>query len=214
MKIAILGGSFNPPHLGHLTIAVQVKEQLNMNQVWLIPCYQHPFRKKIISPYHRLKMTKFLANNSIKCSNWEINHNKNSYSIDTLKSLSTIYPQYKFYWIVGSEQITNFTKWKNWKKIIKDYHLIIFSRGEVNKNIELKVKKTFNIQSIPKNIIIMNNKNLIFSNISSSQIRKRIKTKKSIKHLVPNKVYQYILKYNLYGEKNSQNKHSKRKRKN
>lgn len=196
MKIAILGSSFDPPHLGHLIIARQVKKILELDQIWLMPPFLHPFSKEMSAVKHRLAMTKLLEQDDIKTSNFEIKQHKVNYSIETLNSLSKLFPRDKFYWIIGSDQLKTFKKWKNWQEIIKKYHLIIFPRQ--SKDITGKVKKKLNLKTIPKNIIVLNTKNLTLTNISSTLIRKAVREKKSIKNLVPEKVEEYIKKNNLY----------------
>src|SRR6185369_9653220 len=113
MKIAVLGGSFDPPHLGHLFIASQVKELLHMDEVWLMPLYQKTkqdkiFHKSITDTNHRLAMTKFLKNAFIKVSDFEIKNNPSSYTLITLQKLQETYPEHEFYWILGSDQLEGF----------------------------------------------------------------------------------------------------------
>lgn len=196
MKIAILGSSFDPPHLGHLIIARQVKKILELDQVWLMPPFLHPFSKKVSAVKHRLAMTKLLEEDDIKTSNFEIKQHKVNYSLETLNLLSKLFPRDKFYWIIGSDQLKTFKKWRDWQEIIKKYHLVIFPRQ--SKDITNKVKKFLNLKTIPKNIIVLNTKNLTLTNISSTLIRKIVREKKSIKNLVPEKVEEYIKKNNLY----------------
>ncbi len=198
MKIAVLGGSFDPPHIGHALIAQQIKDLLHMDQIWLMPNNQHAFGKKQSPVLDRFRMTKFLAERYITVSDFEIKSEGISYTIVTLNSLKKLYPEDEFCWILGSDQLDSFQKYKNWQEIIANYRIIVFPRESVVYKLKDKVKKALNLKSIPKNIIIMQNENLILTNISSSIIRKRIKNGLSIEHLVPEKVEEYIKKYNLY----------------
>src|SRR5258708_38456692 len=116
MKIAIFGGSFDPPHLGHLFISIQVKEILSMDQVWLMPLYQKSlqaeiFHKILTDERHRLAMTKLLENDFIKASDFEIAHNQASYTLKTLDRLTEQSPLDEFYWILGSDQLTDFQQY-------------------------------------------------------------------------------------------------------
>jgi len=197
MKIAILGGSFDPPHNGHVAIANRLLKLLNFDQVWLMPCYQHPFNKNLSAPNIRFEMTKFLENALVKVSDLEIKKKTISYSIDALKFLAKTRPQDNFSWIIGTDQVGSFTKWKNWQKIIDNFQLIIVPRTEYEKaekqlqNIKTKV-------SHPENIILIDRK--IFSPIyiSSRLIRKKIKEGKSISNFVPKNVEKYIIQGKLY----------------
>src|SRR5579862_1050382 len=120
MKIGILGGSFDPPHFGHLLIAQQVIEQAGLDQVWLIPVFntaaQHKiFQKKLSSSENRFFMSKLLENKKIKASDFEINKNKKSLTIETLKKLTKEYPEHTFYWILGSDRLPTFHLWDDWQ---------------------------------------------------------------------------------------------------
>lgn len=197
MKIAILGGSFDPPHIGHALAALQIRELLNLDQVWLMPCFIHPFGKKFSNADYRLSMARCLENKNIKVSNFELENKKVSYTIDTLNSLSQKYRNDIFYWILSSEDLENFQKWKNWKEIIKKYNLIIFPRRP-QVNLKKKVKKCLELESIPDNIIVIGLNKLITISISSTIIRERVRKNLPITYMVPEKVEQFILTNKLY----------------
>lgn len=197
MKIAILGGSFDPPHNGHVAIANRLLKLLNFDQVWLMPCYQHPFNKNLSAPNIRFEMTKFLENALVKVSDLEIKKKTISYSIDALKFLAKTRPQDNFSWIIGTDQVGSFTKWKKWQEIIDNFQLIIVPRTEYEKaekqlqNIKTKV-------SHPENIFLIDRKNFPPIYISSRLIRKKIKEGKSISNFVPKNVEKYIIQGKLY----------------
>ena len=198
MKIGILGGSFNPPHLGHLLISLQVRDILELDEIWLMPCYQHPFHKTLAPVEHRLAMAKFLANSHIKVSEYEVTQNKQSYSIDTLSELTRKFPENIFYWITGSDQLESFKEYKDWHELISKYNLVIFPREPVLPRIEEKVKQDFKLQRIPENITVLKSDELILTNISSTNIRHRIRNGEPISYMVPKKVEEYIREHHLY----------------
>lgn len=198
MKIGILGGSFNPPHLGHLLISLQVRDILGLDEIWLMPCYQHPFHKTLAPVEDRLNMTKFLTNSHIKISQYEITQNKQSYTIDSLRELTKKFPEYYFYWITGSDQLESFKQYKDWQELILKYNIVIFPREPVLPRIEEKVKHDFQLDSIPENITVLKSDELVLSNISSTSIRHRIRNKQPITYMVPNKVEEYIKEHRLY----------------
>lgn len=198
MKIAILGGSFNPPHLGHISVAKQVKEFLKMDQIWLMPCYAHPFNRKLSAAKDRFMMVKKLEEENIIASDYEIKQKKISFTIDTLRNLEKEYPDNIFYWISGSDQLKSFKKYKDWQDLIKNHNLIIFPR-EINMNqLEVYTKKMLNLKIIPSNIILINSKDLMQSNTSSTIVRKRVKQEKPIDLLVRHEVKNYIEEKRLY----------------
>lgn len=198
MNIAILGGSFNPPHIGHSLVATQIKELYPIDEVWFMPTYIHPFNKQVISTNHRLEMTRYLENDYTKVSSVEIEQGKVSYTIDTLKFLYKKHPVDTFFWIIGSDQIKDFKKWKDWEELISQYNLIVFPRPMMKKKISSYIKKVFDLQTIPQNIHIVENNKLVLIDISSTKIRDRIKSKLSITHMVSPEVEQYIQRNKLY----------------
>jgi len=198
MKIAILGGSFDPPHVGHLLVAQQVKRLLNIDQVWLMPAYSHPFSKSLSTSVHRLAMVKLLEDDTIKASDFEIQKKGVSYTIDTLESISNRYPHHSFYWISGSDQIKDFPKWKNWQEFLRNYKIIIYARDENKETLEDTLKTTLGITTIPNSLYILASKDLPTMNISSSTIREKVKKNEPIRGLVPKKVEQYIMENKLY----------------
>ena len=195
MNIAVLGSSFDPAHNGHLAIAKNVLKSQKIDKVILMPVNIHPFSKKISKTFHRFAMAKLLKQKCIEVSDLELKKNSTSYSIDTLSVLTTQYPNDHFYWIIGSDHLDSFTKWKDWQKIISDFGLVIVAR-DTHTDIERKLKKFVNYDY--KNIIILDAKDFSPFDISSSEIKKRIKEKKSIKNLVPKSVENYIIKHKLY----------------
>lgn len=196
MKIAILGSSFDPPHNGHLAVAKYILKNLDIQKIILMPTHIHPFDKKISPSYHRLNMTKLLEEENIIVSDFEIKKNNTSYSINTLNAFNKKFPKDKFFWIIGSDQIEKFTDWKNWQEILKDFGLIIFPRSDID--IKEQLNKIPADKFLIKKIIIVNKKDFLLINISSSEIRKKIKKKMSIKNLVPKKIENYIIKNGLY----------------
>ncbi len=143
-------------------------------------------------------MTKLLEENKIKACELEIAKKETSYTINTLDYLVGQYPKDEFFWILGSDQLDVFHKYKEWELIVKNHSVIIFPRESVLFEMTDRVKKAFKLKSIQENIIIMDDEELILTNISSSLIRKRIKEGLSITHLVPENVEEYINKNKLY----------------
>ncbi len=198
MKIAILGGSFDPPHLGHLFIAQQVLELLQMDEVWLMPVYHHPFQRNLSDVKHRLAMTKLLQTKAIKISDYEIRHNPTSYTIDTLNGLKKINADNEYFWITGSDQLEHFQKYKEWQQIITKHNLIIFPREWMLPQLDEEVKNKLMLKTIPQNVIVLTEKILFLTNISSTKIRERVKANLSIQPFVSEQVEEYIVKNNLY----------------
>lgn len=185
MKIGILGGTFNPPHLGHLIIANEVKEKLSLAKVFFIPTNIPPHKQAYkISVKHRLKMIKLAVsgNKSFKVLDIEIKRLGVSYTIDTIEELKRKYPKDDFYLIVGSDLANEFNTWKDFPKLKKQISIVVAWR----KLYPVKYKDGFKVVKVT---------NL---DLSSSQIRELIKKRLSVKYLIPDKVREYINKYKLY----------------
>ncbi|HWY78740.1 MAG TPA: nicotinate (nicotinamide) nucleotide adenylyltransferase [Candidatus Sulfotelmatobacter sp.] len=203
MKIAILGGSFDPPHLGHILIARQAIEFAGMDQIWLMPNYNtvahHAIFQKQLSPVEdRFAMVKLLEDEKIKASNFEIENNKKSITIITLKMLSEQYPEHTFYWITGSDKLETFYLYDDWRTIITKYHLIIFPREHILWHLEERVKESLQLQTIPKNVIVLHNKELVLTNASSTAIRERVHKNLPIDFIVTPTIEKYIKEHKLY----------------
>ena len=203
MNIALLGGSFDPPHLGHILIARQVIEKIGVDEVWLLPLYgttaHAPIFHKHLSPVSdRLAMVNMLANHHIKISDFELKHNKQSITIVTLELLEKQYPEHTFYWITGSDKLETFQQYDRWQDIIHNHNLIIFPREHMLWHLEDRVKEAFQLQDIPKNVTVMHDKDLVLTNISSTMIRDRVRKGLSITDLVPTAVEEYIREHKLY----------------
>ena len=182
-KIACLGFSANPPHLGHLLVAQQVLDFTGVDEVWLIPCFQHVFDKQLIRAEFRWEMTKMMERPKIKACDIELQRKKKSYTIDTVLALKKRYPAYQFSWIIGSDLIKDesYKKWGRWKELEQEINFWVFPRkGFV---LDKPLASCFNLIS---------SSNLVISNISSTIIRERLRKGLSIKGLVTPEVEDYI----------------------
>ena len=168
-KIGILGGSFDPPHKGHIKISKISLKKIKLNKIFWVVTKKNPFKKK---PLFSLKERMSKAKESIK----KYKNIKALYLDDKIKSSRTINvinyfrkvkKQKDLYLILGSDNLLKFHKWTNWKKIVKLVKLVVFSRkGYDKKSKESIIVKYLN----KKNIIYINNKSI---NISSSNIKKK-----------------------------------------
>ena len=143
--IGILGGTFDPPHSGHLFISKYAKIKLDLKEIWWIVTYVNPLKKKNNDYKKRLNMTKkFLLNSNAKI--YELDEpEKNFYTIDLLKSLSKKFPSKKFIWLTGIDNLDNFHLWKDWKKIFYNIPIAIFDRPSYSLSIS-KSKATLHFK--------------------------------------------------------------------
>lgn len=177
-KIGILGGSFNPPHIGHVILALEMKEHHNLDEVWLIPAGVNPHKQGLDqqTKHHRLAMIKLAIGGvpGLKVIPYEVEKEGPSYTIDTLRYLKATYPDTQFFLILGDEAYQKLSTWKEGNEIPKLASILIGRRG-LNKG--------------EKNRLV---------EISATEIRDRLKKGLYCGHLVPLKVVDYIKQNHLY----------------
>ena len=187
MKIAVLGGSFDPPHIGHYFVIQQILElRPEIDKILLVPAYQHQWKPSFASVEARISMLKHFVNNRVEISDVEIQRKGISYTIDTIKQLKA-QTSAQLYWIVGSDIVYEFERWQKKDELIKEAHFLVFPRDPYHLPKEL-----------PQGFECIQDKYLITTNISSTAIRQRIKEDKSIENLVPKEVERYIIQHKLY----------------
>ncbi len=168
-SIGVLGGTFDPPHNGHLFISKQSIKKLKLKKIIWAITKKNPFKKKpIFSLYKRIQMCKKLINknNKIKIKFFEKSLRSNS-SLKLIKYLEKK-EKCNIFFIMGSDNLIKLHKWKKYKEFIKSCNIVVFSR----KGFDQKVKKSAIIKLLKKkNFILMNKKRV---NISSTQLRRKL----------------------------------------
>ncbi|MBN2097314.1 MAG: nicotinate-nucleotide adenylyltransferase [Candidatus Omnitrophica bacterium] len=186
-RIGILGGSFNPIHLGHLAIAEQARESLRLDKVVFIPANIPPHKqiKGFASAQERYYLTQLACqgNPDFQVCDLEIIRGGVSYSVETLKELKSIYPKARLYFIAGADFLTEFSAWKAIGKLKSLCTFVVAPRPG------------HPLKRLPKGMQAID---VAALEISSTVIRNRLKKGKSIRYLVPEKVQQYILRKRLY----------------
>ena len=153
MQIGIFGGSFNPPHLGHLLSSQRLIDSGSCDEVWLMSCYSHVWEKKLSPVKHRLAMTKLLENKSIKVSTLEIEQKRAVHTIETLKLLQKRYPQHQFFWVVGKKSMPELPEWKDYEKIKDQIIVVPEIKGISSSIIRQRVKKGLSLKNfIPEKV--------------------------------------------------------------
>jgi nicotinate-nucleotide adenylyltransferase len=190
LKIGLYFGSYNPIHIGHLAIANYIVEFTDIDQLWFVVSPQNPFKKKenLLADYHRMELVTRAIDNyeRFRASNIEFNLPKPSYTIDTLVHLKERFPNYSFVILIGSDNLENFGKWKNFEIILENYGVIVYPRPGFDKSKILT----------HKNIMVAENAPLM--EISSTFIRDAIKSGKNIRHFMPQKAWEYLDNMNFY----------------
>lgn len=191
MKIGIFGGTFNPIHMGHLINAQYICEEFDLHQILFIPA-KYPVHKQLqngISAKDRMEMIRLAidGNTVFSVSSIELDRETPSYSIYTARQLIQDNPGNEYYFILGYDAFNDIETWKDYEELFDLVKFIIMKRpGD-------KLDSKFN-RFISK---IMCGNNPVIE-ISSSDIRKRINEKKTIRYLVPESVRDYIMRKELY----------------
>lgn len=129
--IGLLGGSFNPPHAGHLEISKNFKEYLNLDELWWIITPRNPLKDKNIYEALGSRLVKSRditkSESYIKIKDLE-NDNITNYSIDLIKKLQATYPNTHFIWLIGADNVTNFDQWHQWQNILEIIPVAVINR--------------------------------------------------------------------------------------
>ncbi|WP_299239030.1 nicotinate (nicotinamide) nucleotide adenylyltransferase [Sulfurihydrogenibium sp.] len=205
--IALFGGSFDPVHLGHLRIAEDIREYYNFSKIIFIPAYHSPLKEyHFSSPEDRLRMLDLSIRNNpfFETSDFEINKKEKSYTIDTIKYFKEKLG-YNPFFIVGSDAFLTLDKWKEPINLLENTNFIVVSRDNTDfEKIKefLLVKFSYNRLCEDNNLNLSETKVYFFKSrqleISSTEIRNRVKAGESIKYLVLPEVEEYIYVRRLY----------------
>ena len=191
VKIGILGGTFDPIHLGHLVLAEQVREKLKLDRVIFIPSASPPHKtnRKLSSAKDRFRMTVLAleGNPKFSISDMELKREGLSYTVDTLRTLKKTYRNSEIFFLTGSDVLDEIDTWKDPEQIYKLVKVVIAIRPGFD---DFDPKEYY----ARKGIIIP----ITGVDISSTKIRNMVKSRKSIRYLVPAKVEEYIKKKKLY----------------
>lgn len=132
-KIAVLGGSFNPVHYGHIAVADNVASSGLVDEVWLSLSPLNPFKAGVLmpGPEERLeKLEKAIEGHpGLKVTDVELKLPVPSYAIDALRKLESENIHCSFVWLIGSDNLDAFVHWRQWQQILKDYGLLVYPRG-------------------------------------------------------------------------------------
>lgn len=198
-KIGIMGGTFNPIHNGHLILGQTAFEQFELDEILFMP-NRKPYYKKMsnaVTDEQRCDMVKLAieGNEAFSFSDIEMKREGDTFTIDTLRILTEENPDCEYYFIMGADSLFHFDSWKEPEEITKLAVLLVATRESMASfDIESQIEY---LQSEYENARIQ----CLFSpnlEISSSQLRKRCREKKSIRYLVPDSVASYIQEHQLY----------------
>ncbi|MHA7131121.1 nicotinate (nicotinamide) nucleotide adenylyltransferase [Algoriphagus namhaensis] len=187
MKIGLFFGSFNPIHIGHLIIANTIYDRSELDQVWFVVSPQNPLkkRKSLVHEFDRLRMVELAIEDNFhfRASDVEFAMPKPSYTIDTLTYLSERHPDHEFSIFLGSDNLRQLKRWKNYEQILAHFQVFVYPRPGDKIDFEHP-----SIREIDAPLL----------DISATFIRESIKNDRSVTYLLPEKVIEYIRAKGLY----------------
>lgn len=203
MRIGIMGGTFNPIHMGHLMMSEYLCDEFSLDFVLFIPTGNPPHKNKgVLDAQIRLEMVRFATdkNDRFQVSDIEVNRKNTSYSIDTVNLLKEEYPNDKLFFIIGSDSLFQLNTWKKFDELAKAIEFIVAARpgyfeDEDDNSVEDEIQELNR-----KYGSIIHCVETPMYEISSTDIRDRIKVGKSVKYLLLDEVIEYIDHNNLYKE--------------
>jgi nicotinate-nucleotide adenylyltransferase len=181
VQVALLGGSFNPPHVGHLLAAHYVRATQGVDEVWFMPTFRHPFGK-VTAPFeHRVRMCELLCQDAagwMKTSRVESEVGKDGRTVDTLEFLRARYPEHRFTLIIGSDILKDLPSWKDFDRIQRMARVVVLYRAGYPAD-----------EAVGPPLAL----------VSSSEIRDRLMRGEQPSDLVPGVVLAYAREHHLYG---------------
>ncbi len=187
MKIALLGGSFSPPHIAHQVACLYLLEAEGFERVWMVPCFRHAFSKELVDFEERVAMCGLCARpfaGRVVVSEVErvVGDGGVSRTVNTLDYLNAHYPQHDFSLVIGSDILPEIDYWKDFDRIREKYPIMVLARpGYPVPEGDWRVSPA------------------VFPGISSTAIRDRLSAGSSVNGMLPRSVIDYIQKNGLYG---------------
>lgn len=198
MKIGIMGGTFDPIHLGHLATAEAVRELFTLDEILFIPAARPPHKlgKQVTDERHRLTMTQLAtrSNRFFRVSDMELRRTGLSYTLDTMNELHKIFGNStELFFIIGADSLADLSKWHAARELVEKCHFIATTRQGVD--IDFSAVEKFFGAAAREHIHRVTTPGL---EISSTDLREKIRLGRSIKYLVPEVVEKYIAEEGLY----------------
>jgi nicotinate-nucleotide adenylyltransferase len=195
--VIVFGGSFDPVHVGHLILARDVKEHFGASRLIFVPAALSPFKDRhSASAEDRLNMLRLAVEQEegFSVEDLELRRGGRSYTVDTLEELSKNIPE-KLYFLMGMDSFLSFHRWKRYRQILRLVGLIVMDREGSIGVLEEYVANHLPEAVLGQNLFLFKGRRI---DVSSTEIRDRLRRGLSVRYLVPEAVYRYILDRGLY----------------
>jgi nicotinate-nucleotide adenylyltransferase len=189
--VALFGGTFNPPHLGHLALAEAARDEADLGRVLWMPAATPPHKQdaRLSSGAHRLAMTRLAVagNDAFAVSDLELLRAGVSYTIDTLRTLGEAHPDARFVLLIGGDSLVHFASWREPEEILRRADLLVYPRpGSDLTEVDQAVMRRATLLDRP------------LLDISSTTIRTLLHAGRSARYLVPDAVLAYAAEHGVY----------------
>ena len=189
-RVGLFGGTFDPPHLGHLVLAEWARERLRLERVVFMPVGTPPDKRRrdLTSVAHRVAMTRLAVrgHRAFTVSTLEARRRGPSYTVDTLRALRRQYPKARLYLILGEDRLAGFERWCEPREIETLATVTVAARPGARRA----------AASLPRRVRWLGNPPLA---VSSSALRARARAGRPLRYLVPDSVERYVIRHRLYG---------------
>ena len=185
MRVALFGGAFDPPHIGHQRIAQTMIEHKLADEVWYVPVYEHPWAERLdkweMAAYDdRLKMVELILDDHTYLREYP----KLSLAYPTLLQFAKNYPTDDFSWIIGADNLSDFTDWDCYQQILEEFGVHVYPRA----GFELKTDLPgMNLLTACKKVVA-----------SSTEIKQRLRSGQKVEQFLDPRVLKYIQDHDLY----------------
>jgi nicotinate-nucleotide adenylyltransferase len=197
MKIGIFGGTFDPPHIGHLILAEEAAERLELNHIlWVLTPFPPHKKMENISPLHDRMSMVLLAiagNQKFSLSRVDIDRQPPHYAADTVAILREKSPEDEFYYLLGADSLNDLPSWHEPDQFVSICHGIVIMRRHAE-----PIDTTQLEAQIPGLSMKLHFLDTPIIEISGSNIRRRVQGRKQFRYFVPEKIFHYILNHKLY----------------
>ena len=192
-----MGGTFNPIHFGRLLLGETAYEQFSLDEVLFMPT-KNPYYKKLtnsVTEEDRMQMVQLAIrdNSHFTFSGEELDREGTTYTVETLTNLTERNPDCAYYFIMGADSLYHIESWKDTEKVLQMAVILVAGRGDLSSSLSSQIEYIEN--KYDASIHFLNSPSL---EISSNDIRRRIRAGESIRYLLPREVEEYIYEHKLY----------------
>ncbi len=189
MRIALFGGSFDPPHIGHQMACLYVLATFELDELWMVPCYRHPFDKRTAPFEHRVAMCRLAAaplSPRVQVSTIEEELGGPSYTLTTVQALSARHPQHEFLLVIGADLLRERERWHGAKELLSRVRFIVIGRSGAESG------------PLREQGDLYHQEGLELPAVSSTQVRAKLGAGLQPRAWVSRQVLDYIREHNLY----------------